>query len=704
MDEDVQTGELLEVVKAKRKLKRFQKGLESEETEISGTKLKKIEKENILMEQNKDADILHTDNESIPCDPLEEKCSEAQLKNAIFYEGEVKQSQSKEKGTKSGDTEIVKKARKKAKEPIPETMTLKQMEMSDELEPASLKSEILSKPQQSLLEVFQKCTDKEAEEGTIGEKEPSAQALLASKHKESEEQQTSVNSVPAFETKQRKSENKVVQTFRKDSSSSSEENLTDTSERLNLRTPIVEPHHAITAKAKLKRIEKDDDSLRGKEDKRKEEKAPIFANLKLKKTEVVKRKIETPSMETVQLIHHEFENVPLDHDLEQYACVLLNSEPLPYIEENLEIMESGKNKGKKKPLKTKKLIGDIKESSQVKPSPSITQEKQPEENIAANPKKKSVDSDKTIKPKKSPPIPEGGSFSTIKLKKSETIKRSFSPPQVEKVQLVHHDFENVPQEPYAEAHTGVIIRSDPKNEGKLDTKSLSLKKKQIVKKVKRPSSPSSEVETVTDLPTEVKDEVRTAEPPLSLIQIEQNKNKEKGKTLAERPLQVLKAQEYQHEIQPEEVTRKPKDPILPHAAAMEKKHSDTERINLPTFVNFPSEQGVAIIPQEGILEPNKQTSYEEISETFEEDNFLPHDILETKPLVKALGKKKVLPKDQTPGSPVISSSIQISTVTSETVTAIEVFPLVKPFLQFLLPGMICKWGHCRMEGIYNLVS
>ena len=43
----------------------------------------------------------------------------------------------------------------------------------------------------------------------------------------------------------------------------------------------------------------------------------------------------------------------------------------------------------------------------------------------------------------------------------------------------------------------------------------------------------------------------------------------------------------------EEMTdRKARDPIAQPAAAVTKKHSDTEKVELPAFLNFPSEQGI----------------------------------------------------------------------------------------------------------------
>ena len=44
----------------------------------------------------------------------------------------------------------------------------------------------------------------------------------------------------------------------------------------------------------------------------------------------------------------------------------------------------------------------------------------------------------------------------------------------------------------------------------------------------------------------------------------------------------------------ERTDRKARDPIAQPAAAVTKKHSDTEKVELPAFLNFPSEQGIVM--------------------------------------------------------------------------------------------------------------
>ena len=47
----------------------------------------------------------------------------------------------------------------------------------------------------------------------------------------------------------------------------------------------------------------------------KEPEEPAFLGLKLKKSQTVKREIEKDEMEIVALIHHEFEQIPLDEQV-----------------------------------------------------------------------------------------------------------------------------------------------------------------------------------------------------------------------------------------------------------------------------------------------------------------------------------------------------------------------------------------------------
>jgi hypothetical protein len=556
--------------------------------------------------------------ESLPCNPVEENCSQARLRNALFYEGEARQAHRE--------------------------VSFRSRTSSDTQESETLETE---------LQMSSETVQIEKKEFPV---------LNESKLGEIKATQIDVLSVPALETsKLRKAEKKAEKKVDIESAALQEQNLpaqniSETSKAKNLKKESVS---TTSAKAKLRKTGIDVDPS---------EDTPLFANLKLKKTEVVKRKIETPVMETVQLIHHEFENVPLEPDLEQLSNALIISEPFPEIGNNMENMDSEKSYKKKSPLKSKNISGNVMESF-----PLEAQHKQNEESSISSPKQSSKYTVKKGQTKKAQAEPEVSEFSNVTLKKSEIIKRPFSPLQVESVQLAHHEFENVPQDPYLEADSGVCIRSDPKNEGKLDLESTPIKKKQPEKKIKKHLSPIQ----VKELPKTTTDDKKTSKSDLT-SDSEKKTLKETALEQLRKPLQVLAAQECYHDMESEEVTRKPKDPVTQHAAAIEKKHSDIERISLPTFLNFPSEQGVTVIAQDGIIEKSMQPNFEKICETIQGDSSPTPNIVETQPVIQASGKKRILLKDQSNGSQAIPVSKPM--VTTETVTFMEVFHLAHVFL------------------------
>ena len=405
-----------------------------------------------------------------------------------------------------------------------------------------------------------------------------------------------------------------------------------------------------------------------------------FSAIKLKKSETIKRSFSPPQLETVQLVHHEFENIPQDPSLERDSQVLLKTEPLGRLE--VESTSSKKNlsaKKVKKPVSQSpdeeeeilETTGEDANNDLPVVSPEQNENSSSKDKIKQNEKlptlaRVNVDSEKPNKTRKLPLEHEKADLSSIKLKKSETIKRPISPSQVETVKLAHHDFENIPQNPPLEGDSRAVIKTEPIKVGKPDSENIPGIKKPVVKKAKKPSSHS--------LNSEKDKEKESTEPAITPTVSKPSQEKKKQ---VEKPLQVLTAQQQGNEMEPEEVTRQPKVPIVKPAAAVEKKHSDTERVNLPTFLNFPSEQGVTVIPQESIVEPSNHPNYEEICETIEEENPQSPKIIETKPTVKALGKKKVFTKDQETGPPVVSIPISKTTVTSETVTFMEVFTFLR---------------------------
>lgn len=87
---------------------------------------------------------------------------------------------------------------------------------------------------------------------------------------------------------------------------------------------------------------------------KKEEEAPAFAGMKLKKSERVQRKIEGPKMETVDLKHHDFEKVPLEESPELTTV----SEVTPFVGVTDRDYSDDKNKDEKPKKKKKKKKSD----------------------------------------------------------------------------------------------------------------------------------------------------------------------------------------------------------------------------------------------------------------------------------------------------------------------------------------------------------
>ena len=80
-----------------------------------------------------------------------------------------------------------------------------------------------------------------------------------------------------------------------------------------------------------------------------------------------------------------------------------------------------------------------------------------------------------VTPKKEEEEP---AFAGFKLKKASQVKRKFDEPEMEKVELKHHEFEKLPQEEEAEKATTVIL-SEP-----IEDKEVDLKKRKKKKKVR----------------------------------------------------------------------------------------------------------------------------------------------------------------------------------------------------------------------------
>ena len=158
----------------------------------------------------------------------------------------------------------------------------------------------------------------------------------------------------------------------------------------------------------------------------------------------------------------------------------------------------------------------------------------------------------------------------------------------------------------------------------------------------------------------------------------EEKKAEPGKNPSKKPKELKPVQAAAHEEvdapTEEEVTRKPRSPIPVPAAAMKKDHTDVEKVELPTFLNFPSEQGIVISQDDSPQVMKEAPAYpEEKADVVSEEESPSQSITESKPNIK-VAKKKVKKKttETTTETREIPIKILTTKVTEETVTPSEV--------------------------------
>ena len=305
-----------------------------------------------------------------------------------------------------------------------------------------------------------------------------------------------------------------------------------------------------------------------------------FAAVKLKKAETVKRVIEKVGMEKVQLVHHEFENIPQDPAPDQTSSVIITS--LGTLKE-----EDTENNNKKQVKKVKKLVKKAKPKTEVKSVPGSDDESIRSSVKASSP----AVSDITVDTDKESSAAELSDFNKDKLVlKSE-----------EKPISVTEKPKEVSQKP--EAKKKPIPQPKPTEPEPMMPKL----KKTAPRKPKEPSPEREKVQLKhhefepkpLDIPKEEKSSVRLTETENSLLQSKKvKKTKPKGKTEVDtkliKEITPLIPQSDEEDGLEEEVSRKPRDPIAVPAAAIKKDHTDIEKVELPTFLNYPSEQGIII--------------------------------------------------------------------------------------------------------------
>ena len=388
---------------------------------------------------------------------------------------------------------------------------------------------------------------------------------------------------------------------------------------------------------------------------------------KLRKTETTKIKIKESKLELPKLKHHDFENVPKDIDEEQITNVKLTKR-LDNYENDKTAMKKQKSKPKKgKPKDFDEEVQNpmeetdeclVESSVPNVPAEPLEQKMEntlPDTQMVTPRVEESAPSIKKKVNKKQNTVDENQPFE-IKLKKSKPNKRIPDEIKMEKVQLKHHDFENQPLDAGPEQTSSVIL-GNPLNKDK-DIPLQKQDKKKIKRKPKIPtevnqSEPSDDdelSEIIQDIPKEI------AVPKKSVSH--------------EKPVKTPK--EVGFSPTEEVALRKERDPIVPPAAAISKKHSDIEKVELPAYLNYPSDQGI-IMSSDNAVETNEKSGLPaQIAETSHEEVDSKNPVIESQVIMRTSKKIRKVPKskDKTVEIPIVvestpdtAESVPIETVT-----------------------------------------
>ena len=207
--------------------------------------------------------------------------------------------------------------------------------------------------------------------------------------------------------------------------------------------------------------------------------------------------------------------------------------------------------------------------------------------------KKSVDKGKSKVPKKEGLPVEEGTFEKPALRKATTVKREIEEPQLETVTLKSHAFEKDPQDTTEEMSAKVIMGKPLK----ILTQETEEKQRNAVKKKKKKQkepTPQDASEITEDAPLEDVSEDLPESQLVPEASATVSKEKDLPKAKRARPQLGKTAKLEEEEVNVEQVERKERDPIAVPGAAVVKKHSDVERVELPAFLNFPTEQGEVV--------------------------------------------------------------------------------------------------------------
>ena len=473
---------------------------------------------------------------------------------------------------------------------------------------------------------------------------------------------------------------------------------------------------------------------------------------KLKKAETVKLEIKSSSLEKIQLKHHDFENEPQKNSDEEGSIIRLgkpiesinkdkdlklkkkvNKKLVPRskdndivdcpeginteeaseeFEEDIQIPELSKEKEKipkykdtsyDKDLESEKIpetkLEDIpisdtveevarKDDSVKAPVDEIKTDKIIHVSHAEEEDKTSSKVGKTkLKPKQKevPKENKEESFPFVKkLKKAETVKLEIKPSSLEKIQLKHHDFENEPQKNGDEEIS--IVRLGKPIESIDKDRNLKLKRK-VKKKL-----PKSKDKDIVNSPEEIDIEEATEEFEEDIQSPELPKETAKISKSKDHGTAMKTATQIGFSPNEERTSRKERDPIVTPAAAIPKKHSDIEKVELPAYLNYPSDQGI-IMPEDEVENSSLEARpIPMITESVHEDSQSKSPIIENQVMTRTSKQKKKIPKkdDEFINIPIVveGSKDSIESVTIKTVTENQVCAFLFPF---------CFSNHCHSQ-------
>merc|ERR1712142_410175 len=187
------------------------------------------------------------------------------------------------------------------------------------------------------------------------------------------------------------------------------------------------------------------------------------------------------------------------------------------------------------------------------------------------------------------------------LRKTKVVKREKEEEKKENIKLKHHDFESEPLDSIPEMKGNIKLNkpSDIHSDEKKKSKKIKVTKK------------ATESEVLSPL--------QDKESPFEKESI----NEEQARVIKTKDHEKVVQGTNQVGFEPskEKVDRKERDPIAVPGAAISKKHSDFEKVEPPTYLNYPSEQGISIVPDEinnDVTDIN--SNVEVISEQIHEDS------------------------------------------------------------------------------------